>query len=135
MFPLESVRQFIVAFAGLLVIVGIVATIAGAAAGRALSRTSPTGKRIALGLSAVSALALALPFVWLAYVAIRAAMLPYNSEGRYWDGVVVHHSSAPIAYAMLALLFEGACIVLASTAAAIHRSKRRPAFSSQRRIS
>jgi hypothetical protein len=35
--------------------------------------------------------------VLLGVAAFRLARLPYNSEGRYFDGVVVTHESAPVA--------------------------------------
>jgi hypothetical protein len=38
----------------------------------------------------------------LTLAAYRASRLPFNSEGRFFDGVVSRDTSAPLVYAMLA---------------------------------
>jgi hypothetical protein len=37
-------------------------------------------------------------------IAVNTARLPFNSEGRYFDGVVVHHDSAILAFGIAALV-------------------------------
>jgi hypothetical protein len=36
-------------------------------------------------------------------MAYQGALVPYNSEGRYFDGVVVHHDGAQLVYGAIAL--------------------------------
>lgn len=51
----------------------------------------------------------------LGFITYRLAQLPYNSEGRYFDGVVVTHESAPVAYGFLcavAFVIAGIALLL-----------------------
>ena len=54
--------------------------------------------------------AILLPFVilWCA-IATQTARYPYNSEGRYFDGVVVYHEEDPMAYLLLGFLWALPC--------------------------
>jgi hypothetical protein len=59
-------------------------------------------------LAAVFSAAVALPAAavgaFATMMAFQSARLPYNSEGRYFDGVVVHHDGAQFVYGALALV-------------------------------
>lgn len=58
-----------------------------------------------LSLLVNGALALAIAAgVLFGVLYVRLARLPYNSEGRYFDGVVVTHESAPVAFGVLCVV-------------------------------
>ena len=40
----------------------------------------------------------------LTVTAFEAVYLPYNSEGRYFDGIVVHHDGSIISYTIMAFV-------------------------------
>lgn len=42
--------------------------------------------------------------ILLTITAFEAVYLPYNSEGRYFDGVVVHHDGSVITYTIMAFV-------------------------------
>ena len=46
-------------------------------------------------------------------MAWQAAGYPYNSEGRYYDGMVVHHAGAEIGWTLIALGLWLAVLLLA----------------------
>jgi len=58
---------------------------------------------LSLLVNGVLALALAAG-VLFGVLCVRLARLPYNSEGRYFDGVVVTHESAPLALGVLCVV-------------------------------
>lgn len=62
------------------------------------SRVRPVA--IVLGLLAI---ALAVPAALVSAWAITKARLPYNEEGRHFDGLVVHHAGGDYVYAAVAL--------------------------------
>ena len=71
-------------------------------------------KLIRMVLNGVILLAAAVG-VLLGVATFRLARLPYNSEGRYFDGVVVTHESAPVACGFLcvgAFLIAGIAFLL-----------------------
>ena len=55
----------------------------------------------ALGVLAVAAAA---PAAWLTVFAVIKARLPYNEEGNYFDGLVVHHEGTAFVYGALAVV-------------------------------
>ena len=47
---------------------------------------------------------LAFAALFCTVIAVNSVRLPFNSEGRYFDGIVVHHDSAMLAYGIAALV-------------------------------
>lgn len=90
---------------------------------------------IALGLLAI---ALAVPAVLWSAWAITQARLPYNEEGRHFDGLVVHHAGSEYVYAAMALVFWllvglagwGACRVQQRAQREVERRKKSDAAAS-----
>jgi hypothetical protein len=52
---------------------------------------------LATAIFAISAL-------FCTFITVNTARLPFNSEGRYFDGIVVHHDDAILAYGLAALV-------------------------------
>ncbi len=80
---------------------------------RVRSSRAAKGTAVLCAACAVSIAIVALPIVWASF---EAATYPYNSEGRYFDGIVVHHDSSSIGWGCIggALLFPAiACAVTA----------------------
>lgn len=81
--------------------------------GRA-SRAVARGAVLLAGLSAVAGLL-------AAGLAVEAARLPYDDQGRFFDGSAVHHDDAVLAYAVLA----GAAFAVAAGLAGLARRLRK----------
>ena len=64
--------------------------------------------------------------IFCTVMAYEAATFPYNSEGRYYDGVVVHHSGSELGWGVLALFFFIATFLFARLA--FRLVKPNPAF-------
>jgi len=62
------------------------------------------------------ALLLAMGSLLLGYTAIRRLTLPYNEQGRYWDGEVVYERQAIPVFAGLAVVLGLGAAVLAGAA-------------------
>lgn len=67
----------------------------------------------------ILALLLAMLSLTLGYVAVRRFTLPYNEQGRFWNGEVVYERQAIPVYAGLAVVFG-----LASTGLAMATRRR-----------
>lgn len=61
-------------------------------------------RRLARWGAVALACLLALVAMAASWLAVQAARLPYNSEGRHFDGIAVHHDGAQWMYAGAALL-------------------------------
>lgn len=73
---------------------------------------------------AVFAVAAAVPAAWLTVVAMVKARLPYNEEGNHFDGLVVHHEGAAVAYGALALVLWGVAVLAGLVARHVFRRAR-----------
>jgi hypothetical protein len=45
------------------------------------------------------------PGLFFAWLAIEASRYPYSENGRYFDGMVVHHQDSVLGYGLLAAVF------------------------------
>jgi hypothetical protein len=63
------------------------------------SRVRPLAMALAL-LAVLLAVPAALVSAW----ALAKARMPYNEEGRHFDGLVVHHAGSEYVYAVVALV-------------------------------
>jgi hypothetical protein len=61
-------------------------------------------RRLAVWGGVVIAVLLAWVAMAATVLAVQAARLPYNSEGRYFDGLAVHHDGTQWVYGSAALL-------------------------------
>lgn len=57
-------------------------------------------------------------------LAVTKARMPYNDQGRYFDGMVVHHAGAEYVYGGLALLFGVFAVLFGVWATRIVRRAR-----------
>lgn len=76
---------------------------------------------IVAGLATVLAVFAA---VFCSFITIEAARLPFNSEGRYFDGLVVHHDSAVLAYGVAAIAMWGLAIATGSVCRKVSKHNR-----------
>lgn len=79
--------------------------------------------RIKLGVfaSGVLAVMLAIPATLISAYAITKAVMPYNDEGQYFDGLVVHHAGSEYVYGLLALGLWALAVLALAGAYRIHR--------------
>ncbi len=74
-----------------------------------------------LVLVAIGTGAVAIVGGWMAWMQAR---VPFNSEGRFFDGLTVHYEQAVLAYAVIAALsalVAIACMGMAGRIAQLHR--------------
>jgi branched-subunit amino acid ABC-type transport system permease component len=57
-------------------------------------------------------------------LAVRRSMLPYNSEGNYFDGVVNYHEQSVVVYGVLAGAFFLAAIMLFGVRLLLQRTRQ-----------
>ncbi|MFG6178921.1 hypothetical protein ACGTN6_16925 [Halomonas sp. THAF12] len=72
-----------------------------------------SSSKLKLGAVALGILALAFgtPAVLISAYAVIKARMPYNEEGNYFDGVIVHHEGSEYVYGLLSLPFWAFTIV------------------------
>jgi hypothetical protein len=89
-------------------------------------RTEPTTKR---GMTsrwgavvlALLAFVLFIPALALSVYSIDKFRMPYNEEGRYFDGLVVHHAGSEYVLGLLALALWALAVLALAGAHRIHR--------------
>lgn len=59
------------------------------------------------------ALVSGIPAVLILAYAIAKALMPYNEEGNYYDGIVVHHAGNEYFYGLLSLLLGVLAVIAA----------------------
>jgi len=83
------------------------------------------GRPVVALLVAIAALLPVSMSALAATMAVQAALMPYNSEGRYFDGTVVHHDGAQFVYATAALLALAVSVWMGWLAYRLARPSRR----------
>lgn len=81
------------------------------------------GVRTRLGVVALALLAfvLSIPALVLSVYSIDKFRMPYNDEGQYFDGLVVHHAGSEYVYGLLALGLWALAVLALAGAYRIHR--------------